>query len=357
MAVRPAAPHPSVCPDEATLQRRCGKARSATVGDCLLCVSKSSSGCTATEADRFCSGPADDTAAQLVVQIGRQLSLLDPIRATLTPLAEFGRDWTNSAGSTGLGCNATHCISMGTYAMSPYCIGVFEKAAPSNIRAVPLSSSASFSAPAYISSERQWQVLDASGSLWRIDDSLTLHKIATASQFFPPYYYHATTAQTHTLPAHILWCALGSDRVAGQVVGCFNATTMGAVGSAAASCEGFRVNVATCGFSGAAGGLVCAGYNGTAYGTVGFDSTQPVAMTSALLGVDARTANLQNGFTINQFVVAGDLFVMLAQPNLGVQKAAELFVSRWEPRTQTLTAVSTAVQAQLNDGNLAWAAF
>lgn len=202
-------------------------------------------------------------------------------------------------------------------------------------------------------------MLDASGNLWRIDDALGLHKIASASRFFPPYYYHATSVETHTLPAQAIWCALGSDRVAGQVEACFSATTMDAIGSAAAVSEGFRTNVATCRFSAATAGLVCAAYNGTAYGVVGFDNIQATAMTSSLLGVDRRTANLQNGFTVNQFAVVGKFFVMLAQPNLGVQKTAELFVSKWEPSTKQVVPVETASTPQpgLNDGNLAWTTF
>ena len=53
------------------------------------------------------------------------------------------------------------------------------------------------------------------------------------------------------------------------------------------------------------------------------------------------------------------MFVMLAQPNLGVEQTAELFVSKWEPTTQQVVPVNTGSTAQpvLNDGNLAWATF
>jgi hypothetical protein len=240
--------------------------------------------------------------------------------------------------------------------MSPYCIGVFEKAVPTRIRVVPLSATASFSTPAYIDSTGEWQVLDASGSLYRIDDALlSLHKLATASSFFPPYYYHATPVPTRALPARILWCALGSERT-GQVQGCFNASTMESEGVSPAGSEGFRTNIADCGFSAAAGRLVCAGYNGSQYGVVGFDTSQP-SMASALLGADQRTSGWKYGFGVQQFVVlGGDMFVMLAQPNLGDQRHAEIFVTRWDRATEELSTVATAVQPAL-DKSIAWAAF
>ena len=220
---------PMLCPAEPTLQQGCGRARRSTVGDCLICMAGKFSGCTAADAERFCSSA---TAPRLVVQNGRVVSLLDPLKGELTALGTFGADWTNTGGSSGLGCNATHCISMGSFAMSPSCIGIIEKAAPARMHAVPLSfAGASFSAPAFVSSAQEWQVVDASGNLFSIDDSsLSLHKKAAASSFFPPYYYHAAVVPTHTLPTHALWCALGSDRKIGQVIGCFDGSTMDAEG-------------------------------------------------------------------------------------------------------------------------------
>ena len=76
-----------------------------------------------------------------------------------------------------------------------------------------------------------------------------------------------------------------------------------------------------------AGRLACAGYSGTQYGVVAFDTSAP-SMPSEMLGVDARTNGWSYGFSVTQFAVLGDLFVMLAQPNLGVQRHAELFVSK-----------------------------
>ena len=169
-------------------------------------------------------------AAQLVVQSEHQVSLLDPLTGVLKPLASFGEDWTNEAGSTGLGCNASHCISIGSWSMSPHCIGIFEKADPTNIHAVPLVGTTSgFSAPAFIESAREWQVLDLAGTLYRIDDALTLHKIAKATAFDPaqPYYYHAAPVP-RDIGNDTMWCALSSaSEPQGQVEGCFNASNEG----------------------------------------------------------------------------------------------------------------------------------
>ena len=64
------------------------------------------------------------------------------------------------------------------------------------------------------------------------------------------------------------------------------------------------------------------------------------------------------GFSVSKFTILGnDTFVMLAQPDLGVQRHAELFVTRWDPDIRKLSAVSRAVQPGLNDGNIAWAVF
>jgi len=299
-------------------------------------------------------------AALLVVQSAHQVSLLDPLSGVLKPLASFGPDWTNDSGSTGLGCNSTHCISIGSWAMSPHCIGIFEKADPNRIRAMPLvgTTADGFSAPAFVESAQEWQVLDTSGTLHRIDDALSLHKIATASPpFSPPYFYHAAPVP-NSADGSAMWCALSSaSEPKGQVEGCFSALDMAAVSSNPAGAGGYATNIAGCGFSAALGRLVCAGYNGTQYGLVGFDASKP-SMPSALLGVDPRTAGWKYGFSVGKLAVLGDgTFVMLAQPNLGVQRSAQLFVTIWDPATQELSAVNTTVQPALNDGNLAWALF
>jgi hypothetical protein len=301
-------------------------------------------------------------AAQLVVQSEHQVSLLDPLTGVLKPLASFGEDWTNEAGSTGLGCNASHCISIGSWSMSPHCIGIFEKADPTNIHAVPLVGTTSgFSAPAFIESAREWQVLDLAGTLYRIDDALTLHKIAKASAFDPaqPYYYHAAPVP-RDIGNDTMWCALSSaSEPQGQVEGCFNASNMVAETSTLADPAGYNTNIATCGFCAAVGRLVCAGYNGTQYGVVGFDVHHGYNPNpSTVLGADPRTAGWKYGFSVGKFAVLGDgMFVMLAQPNLGVQRHAELFVTKFDPATRVLSAVSATVQPALDDGNLAWSAF
>jgi hypothetical protein len=59
---------------------------------------------------------------------------------------------------------------------------------------------------------------------------------------------------------------------------------------------------------------------------------------------------------VSKFAVLGDLFVMLAQPNLGVQRHAELFVTKWDAASKTIMPVATAVQPEL-DRSVAWAAF
>jgi hypothetical protein len=291
----------------------------------------------------------------LVMQTGRTVSLLDPLTATLKPLASFGSDWTNT-GSTGLGCNATHCISIGSFAMSPWCIGVFELADPTRIRAAPLKGLYSFSAPAFVHAggTMEWQVLDHAGGLHRIDDDLSLQKIASAASFHPPYYYHATPVPTR---AHTLWCALSAAaEPKGQVEGCFNASNMAAATRSPAGTAGYDTNIADCGFSAGLGRLVCAGHNGKQYGVVAFDAHTP-SMPSRLLGADARTAGWQYGFGVTKFAALGNSsFVMLAQPNLGVQQHSELLVTRWDPVTGTLSAVARASQPALDDaGNSAWA--
>jgi hypothetical protein len=99
-----------------------------------------------------------------------------------------------------------------------------------------------------------------------------------------------------------------------------------------------------------------------------------MTMTSTLLGTDPRTADWEYGFGVSHFAVLGgsrpgsgaggiggndeELFVMLAQPNLGVQRHAQLFVTKWDPATNALSPVGTsAVQPALDGGNLAWAMF
>ena len=52
----------------------------------------------------------------------------------------------------------------------------------------------------------------------------------------------------------------------------------------------------------------------------------------------------------------GDLFVMLAQPNLGVQRHAQLFVSRWDAANEALVPVATSVVSEL-DLSIAWAVY
>ena len=355
-AVRP-------CPDVRTLERDCGGARRSTVGNCLVCMGAKHAECTGAEADQFCSRGTKPAAAQLVVQMGSQVSLLDPLTGSLNPLANFGSDWP-STGSTGLGCNSTHCISIGSFATASRCIGVFEKAAPTRIRVVSLAGTASFSAPAFVDSAGEWQVMDYSGTLYRIDcTALSLERVAVASAFRPPYYYHGVPTLTHTLPADTRWCALGSV-AAGQVQGCFD-QSMSAVGSSQAVVGGYNTNVADCAVSGTAGRLVCAAYNGSHYGVVAFDTDSLPATAGELIGADPRTAYWAYGFGVEKFavVVGGgptsgvDLFVMLAQPNLGDKRHATLFVTKLDRATAELSTVSTAVQPALDDGNLAWAAF
>ena len=88
------------------------------------------------------------------------------------------------------------------------------------------------------------------------------------------------------------------------------------------------------------------------------DPSKP-SMPSTLLGVDPRTVEWKYGFSVNHFAALSEgMFVMLAQPNLGVQRHAELFVVKLEQSTQELMAVGPgAVQPGLDDGNLQWAVF
>jgi len=301
-------------------------------------------------------------AARILVQSGRLISVLDPLTGALKPLTSFGPDWTN-IGSTGMGCNLTHCVSIGAFGggFGGFCIGIFEVAEPTHIRAVPLNVSAGLSAPAFVDAggTHEWQVLDYSGNLYRIDHSLSLHKMASASSFSPPYYYHATPAASPLATHTTLWCALSSTSEAkGQVEGCFDASNMAVATRSLASAAGYDTNTADCGFCAALGRLVCAGYNTSEYGVVAFDAAQTPSMSTTLLGTDARTAGWNYGFGVSKFAVLGnDTFVMLAQPNLGVQRHAELFVTRWDPEIRKLSAVSRAVQPGLDDGNIAWAVF
>jgi hypothetical protein len=46
------------CPKEASLARDCGRARRASVGDCLVCMTTKHGACDSAQAERFCSGVA-----------------------------------------------------------------------------------------------------------------------------------------------------------------------------------------------------------------------------------------------------------------------------------------------------------
>ena len=111
-----------------------------------------------------CRRTVQTAAARILVQSGRFISVLDPLTGALRPLTSFGPDWTN-IGSTGMGCNLTHCVSIGAFGegFGGFCIGIFEVAEPTHIRAVPLHVSAGFSAPAFVDARgtHEWQVLEA----------------------------------------------------------------------------------------------------------------------------------------------------------------------------------------------------
>jgi hypothetical protein len=152
---------------------------------------------------------------------------------------------------------------------------------------------------------------------------------------------------------------------------------MVAVSRAPAGAGDYATNKATCGYSSVLDQLVCAGYNSgydkkqglrgtgggggsndTAYGVVGFVANA-TSMTSTLLGKDPRTVGWEYGFGENKFAVLqdGKAFVMLAQPNLGMKRHSELFVTEWDPTTKKLSAVSAKVLPALDDGNMAWAVY